>query len=96
LAKGKKKKKKRKPYPLQGKHKRRERELDKWVQWKKASDAALWNSTSMLLVLLDMPFLEEKNSKLRLRRERERERERERAGSKVATAKMIFWLCVET
>jgi len=54
----------------------------------------------MLLVLLDMPSLEEKNSKLRLRREKEGEREREREereGSKVATAKMcgntqVIWL----
>jgi hypothetical protein len=63
LAKGekkKKKKKKRNPYPLQGKHRQRERELDTRVQRKKATDAALWNSTSMLLVLLDMPSLQPK------------------------------------
>jgi hypothetical protein len=77
--KDKKKKKKRKPHPLQGKHRRRERELDTRAPMKKATDAAFWDSTSMLLVLLDMPSLQEKkrNSKLELRRERERERERE-------------------
>jgi hypothetical protein len=56
----KKKKKKRKPYPLQGKRRQRECELDTRVPMKKATDAALWNSTSMLLVLLDMPSLEAK------------------------------------
>jgi hypothetical protein len=64
------KRRRRKPHPLQGKHRRRERELDTRAPMKKATDAAFWNSTSMPLVLLDMPSLQEKKKEQTTKRER--------------------------